>query len=174
MPVLSKAMTLAFASRSSASPSRTRKPCYVQYTHMGIRCQEKICRQREKGSPWAQGEPNGRRSGWRAARGVIFCSAGAADCLRDAAGAAMGMSAVPVGSPLAPVVGVRVALSPEDRQGSASRGQIPACAVPRVRGAVAARDQRRQHRAVGKFFGGFGCGVCVLVRAAQIIAVAHG
>ena len=83
----------------------------------------------------------------------------------------MGMGAVSVGGSLSPVVGMRVALTLEDRQGLASRGEIPACAVPRVRVVGTTRDQRRQHRAVGKFFGGFGFFACVLIRAAQIVAV---
>ena len=67
----------------------------------------------------------------------------------------MGMSVVPVGSPLAPVVGMRVALTLEDRQGSASNGQILARISPRVSVAAAlAFFEQRQHCAVGKFFGG--------------------
>ena len=58
------------------------------------------------------------------------------------------------------------------RQGLASCGQIFAFVCPRVSIVVALASLKLvPYVAVGKFRGGFGCGICICVRVAQIVAV---
>ena len=77
-----------------------------------------------------------------------------------------------VGFPVVALVVMGVALSIEHGQGLARCGQILAFVCPRVSIVVAfASLEQRQHRAVGKFRGGFGGSIEICVRVAQIVAV---
>ena len=106
-----------------------------------------------------------------------FCGAGcrAAGVFRlikhRAAGAALPVFRF-VGFPVVALVVMGVAQSIEHGQGLASCGQIFAFVCPRVSIVVAfASLEQRQHRAVGKFRGGFGGSIEICVRVAQIVAV---
>ena len=66
-------------------------------------------------------------------------------------------------------VGMGIPLTREYRQGSVRRGEIFAFVCPGMVALSAVIDEQLQHRAVGKFRNGFGCGV--RVRVAEIVAV---
>jgi len=90
---------------------------------------------------------------------------GAVLCFHDIAGAAAAVFAVAVRCPV-PIVGMFIALSLEHGQGYFCRSHILAAVPWRI---VAASLKLIQHVTVGKFRGGFGCGICICV--AQIVAV---